>query len=450
MRLAFCLTVFTLVFSYGPTEAWAQTANAPGEPLQLSIADAIRRGLEYNLGSLLGEQGVRSAQGTRLRALSELLPKITSVTTQSRQQINLEAMGFTGFPGIHSIIGPIDVFDSRLFLTQRIIDLNARNKLKSEDESLKAAENSFKNARDQVVLGCAVLYLRAVAGQSRIDSQMSQLATAQALYDLAVDRKRAGVASGIDVLRAQVQLQSQELRLIVARNDFAKGKLALAQAIGLALDQEFTPADRLNYAPSSAPALEAALSDAYKGRGDYRSLLAQVKAAEFRRDAAISEGRPALELNANYGIIGPRIGRSHGTFTVAASLRIPVFQGGQIRGKVLEADAALQKAQAQLEDLRQQIDCELRSAFLDIRAADERVRVSESARALAEEQVSEVRDRFVAGVTNTIEVVQAQDALAAASDSRISSFYELHIARAVLARAMGYEQDAFEKFLRGN
>lgn len=450
MRLALCLTVFTLVFAREPMETWAQARNSPGEPLPLSIAEAIRRGLEYNLGSLLGEQGVRSAQGTRLRAWSDLLPKITSVTSESREQINLKAMGFTGFPGINPIIGPINVFDTRLFLMQRILDFNVRNKLKAEDETLKAAQDASKNARDQVVLGCTTLYLQAVAGQSRIDSQTSQLATAQALYDLAVDRKNAGVAAGIDVLRAKVQLQSQELRLIVARNDFAKEKLALAQAIGLAPDQEFDLVDRIAYSPASAPALDAALIEAYKNRGDYRSLLSQSKAAEFRREAAIAEGRPTVELNANYGIIGPAIGDSHGTFTVAASLRIPVFEGGQTRGKVLEADAALKKIQAQLNDLRQRIDVELRSVFLDIRAADERVRVSRSAQALAEEQVKEVQDRFQAGVTNTIEVVQAQDALAVASENYISSLYELHIARAVLARAMGYEQNDFEKFLRGN
>jgi outer membrane protein TolC len=449
MRLALCLTALMLFFSRGPIEVWAQTGNAPGEPHQLSIAETIKRGLEHNLVGLLGEQGIRSAQGTRLQALSDLLPKITSVTTQSREQINLEALGFSGFPGIHPIIGPISVFDTRLYLSQPILDFNARNKLKAEDENLRAAENSFKNARDQVILGCTTLYLQAVAGQSRIDSRMSQLATAQALYDLAVDRKKAGVASGIDVLRAQVQLQSQELRLIVARNDFAKGKLALAQAIGLPLNQEFTLADRITYSPSSAPALEAALDQAYKSRGDYQSFVAQIKAAEFRRDAAISEGRPAVKLDANYGIIGPSMGNSHGTFTVAASLRIPVFEGGQVRGKVLEADAVLLKAQAQLDDLRQRIDGELRSIFLDLRADDERVRVSQSAQLLAEEQVKEARDRFLAGVTNTIEVVQAQDALATASDSCISSLYELYIARAALARAMGYEQDAFERFLRG-
>jgi outer membrane protein TolC len=422
---------------------------ASAEILPLSLADAISRGLKYNLGFLLGEQNLRSAQGARLRVLSELMPKLAAGVSETGNQLNLAAFGFTNFPGITPIVGPFNVFDARAYLSQPLLDFAAWNRSKAEAENLKAAQHALKNTRDLVVLACGDLYLQAAAGQSRIDSAKAQLVTAQALYNLALDRKRAGVAAGIDVLRAQVQLQAQQQKLIVAENDFAKQKLALARAIGLPLGQEFNLTDTVPYSPFPAPTLEAALEEAYRGRGDYQGALDLVRAAELKKKAAAGGGRPSLNLDANYGDLGQRVNSSHGTFTVAASLRVPIFEGGKVRGEVLEADATLQRQQAEAEDLRARIYYEIRSTFLDLKAAEDRVKVAQSAQNLAEEQVRESRDRFAAGVTNTIEVVQGQEALAAASENYISSLFAFNLAKVALARAMGLGEAGYLQFLRG-
>lgn len=425
------------------------SGTATAEVLPLSLSDAIDRGLKHNLGQLLGEQSVRAARGARWRALSDLLPNVATSTTETRKQVNLTAFGFSGFPGTASIVGPFNVFDTRVFLSQPVLDFNALNKARAEADNLKAAEYSYKNTRDLVVLVCGNLYWQASAGRSRIEAARAQLNTARALYTLAVDQKNAGMVAGIDVLRAQVELQAQQQRLIVADNEFAKQKLALARAIGLPLGQEFSLTDQISYAPLSAMTLDDALQRAYRDRGDYRSAIARVRAAESARKAAVGEGLPSVDIDADYGDIGSRPGRSHGTFAVAANVRIPIFQGGRVHGNVLEADAVLEQAKAELEDSRARIYYEIRSAFLDLTAADDRVQVAKSAVDLANEQVKQAQDRFAAGVASNIEVVQAQAALAAASESYISSLYAHNVAKGTLAQVLGVAEDAYKMFLRG-
>ncbi len=432
-----------------PLLGGAPAGKATGEVLPLSLADAITRGLKYNLGVLLGEQNLRSAQGARWRVLSELLPNLKTNVSDTEQQVNLAAFGFSSFPGINSIVGPFNVFDARLVLSQTVLDFRAWNRSKAEAENLKAEEHSFKNTRDLAVLACASLYLQASAGKSRIDSARAQIDTAQALYNLAADRKSAGVAAGIDVLRAQVQLQAQQQRLILAENDYAKQKLALARAIGLPLGQEFNLTDDVPYAQFPAPTLEAALDMAYRGRGDYQSALDRMRAAERQKKAAAGSGRPSLKLEADYGLIGQRLDQNHGTFAIDASLKVPIFDGGKVRGEMLEADAALRSRQAEAEDLRARIYYEIRSSYLDLNAAQERVKVAQSAQKLAEEQVRETKDRFAAGVTSTIEVVQSQEAMATASENYISSLFAFNLAKATLARSLGIGEEDYQRFLRG-
>jgi len=424
-----------------------------GEPtpgvLILSLKDAIDRGLKYNLGLLLSEQGTRSARGARLRALSDLLPKVSWETAEARQQINLQAFGFSSFPGIRNIVGPFSTFDTRAYFSQPILDFKALNGARREAENLKAAEFSYQDSRDLVVLVCADLYLASNAASSRVDAATAELKTAQAIYDRAVDLKKAGTVPGIDVLRAHVELQGQQQRLMYVQNAFQKQKLSLARAIGLPTGQEFALSDTVPYSPALPIPLDQALEQALKSRSDYQSAVALVRAAESNKKAARGESLPALRFNANYGDIGLAPGNSHGTYTVAANLRVPIFQGGLVRGKVLEADALLRRRQSQLEDLRSRIDFEVRTAFMDLKSTGDQVQVAKSAEALATEQVHQAQDRFAAGVANSLEVVQAQEALATADENYISSLFNFNVAKATLARSMGQGEEAVKHFLGG-
>ena len=425
------------------------TGKPTGSVIPLSLSEAIKKGLNYNLGNLLSAESTRAASGARLLALSQLLPHVTTGVTEAQEQVNLAAFGFPGIPGVPMVAGPFNVFDVRAYVTQTVLDFPALNRYRAEKENQKTAQFSSENTRDLVVYVCANLYLQAVASSSRIDATRAQVNTAEVLYNLALDQKSAGVVPGIEVLRAQVELQAQQQKLIVAENQFAKDKLALARAIGLPLGQEFTLTDGMSYTPMPPMSLDESVQRAYKERPDYQSAQARMRAAELERKSAKAERLPTVDFSADYGALGQRPWQNHGTFTVTSMVRFPIFQGGRVQGLVLEADAALRQRQAELEDLRGRIYYDVRNAFLDLKAAADRMQVAQSAIKLANEQVQESQDRFRAGVTNNVEVVQAQEALATASENYVSSLQAHSAAKLALARAIGISETAYEEFLRG-
>jgi outer membrane protein TolC len=291
--------------------------------------------------------------------------------------------------------------------------------------------------------------MQALTSSSRVDANQTQLKTAKTLLDLAVSRREAGFIPGIEVLRAQVQMQAQRQRLLVAENDFAKRKLALAQAIGLPLGQEFELAERIAFVPLATMSAEEMIAEAYRNREDFQSMEAQVKAAEEARKAAERSRWPSFDVNAAYGDIGPRPFMSHGSFAVEMSLRIPIFQGKETESRVLAADAQLESQKAELESMRARISYEVRSVLLDVKSSEERVNVARSNLDLAGEQVTQAQDRFAAGVVSNIEVVQAQDALAIATEDYISSLYAHNVAKVTLAEAMGMAESGYDRMLRG-
>jgi outer membrane protein TolC len=425
------------------------TGKATPDVLALSLDDAIARGLKYNLGVVTSDQNTRSSRAARLRALSQLLPNVTTGLSETREQVNLAAFGFSGFAGVPNIVGPFSVFDARAFLTQSVVDFTAINNHRSSRENLRAAEFAFRDAQDTVVFVASSLYLLAISGASRITEAQAQVDTSQALYNLAVDQRKAGLVPAIDALRAQVELQSQQQRLIFYRNEFEKQKLNLARAIGLPLGQRFTLTDLAPYSPMTGLTLDEALDRAYKTRADYQSSLALVRAAERSRDAARSQRLPSVDFNANYGDIGSRPTQSHGTFSIAAAVRVPIYQGGRIHADVEQAEAQLQQRRSEAEDLLGRIDNDVRTAFLDLRSAEEQLRLAQSSIQLAKQQLQQSRDRFGAGVTNNIEVVQAQESVVASNDNYISGLYSYNLAKASLARAVGFAPEAFKSFIEG-
>ena len=421
----------------------------PGE-LSLSLADAINRGLKYNLGILMSDQATEQARGARIQALSKLLPQISAGASESSEQINLKALGFPDFPGVPPIIGPFGVFDVRGYLDQPILDLKDLHQEKAESENLKAAHYTYQNARDLVVLVSANLYLQAIAGSSRVHAAQAELDTAQAVYERAADMKKAGMVPGIDVLRSQVEFQAQRQRLIYLKNQFETEKLALARGIGLPVAQMFRLTDTVPYTPPPPISIDQAVARALAARADYKSLQAQVRAAESLKKAARSERLPSLNFHADYGDIGPTPGNSHGTFTVAASVKVPIFQGGKVRGEVMQADALLKQRQSQLEDMKNNIEYQVRTALLDLTSSEDQVHVAQNTKGLADEQLKQARDRFAAGVVNSLEVVQAQEAVASADESYISSLYRYNVSKASLARAMGLAEVAFKQMTGGS
>ena len=443
-------TISSTVNVQGAYEGSVLPRGSPGASLALTLADTVRRGLEYNLGTVGYQNATTQARAQRQQALSELLPNITSYALLTEQQVNLAAFGFSfKIPGfsVPTVVGPFHYFDVRAQLSQNVVNLTALRNFRASQEEVKATKLSAQDARDLVVLAVTGGYLSIIAASARIESAHAQVASAQALYQQAVDRHNAGVAARIDVTRSQVELQTQQQRLTSEETDYAKRKIQLARVIGLPAGQEFALTDSLPYAPLTGLTLEQALERAYATRADLKAAQSQVQAAELAKRAAQAQRYPAVTLEGDYGLIGTSPVNSHGTFAVTGSVHVPIWQGGRLRAEIEEADAAVQQRRAEYGDLRGRVDADVRQAFLDLTAAASQVGVAQSNRELAQETLAQSRDRFAAGVADTVEVVQAQEQVAGAEQDYISSLYAHNLAKASLARAMGQADQGIQLLL---
>jgi outer membrane protein TolC len=428
------------------------TSSIPqGQPtngvMQLGLLQALELGLRNNLGIITSGYTTESARAARLRSLADLLPSITTLTTWTSEQVNLAAFGLS-VPGIPNIVGPFHVFDARAYGAETL-DFNRISKYRASTEGERAAALSAQDTRELVVLIVGDLYLATIAQSSRVETAQAQVNTATTLYNQAADMKRAGVIAAIDVLRAQVEMQAEQQRLLAAQNGFAKAKLSLARAIGLPEAQQFELSEKLPFQPAPPVTLEQALARAYSLRADYRAAQALVSAAEHSRTAAERERLPGLELNANYGDLGTSPTHSHGTYTAQAGVKIPVFQGGKVRADVAAADAVLHQRKAEADNLRAQIEFEIRNALLDIETAAKQVQVAEQAVGLARDALQQSRDRFASGVATGVEVVQAQQAVATAEENYINSLNNHNVAKLLLARAVGEGEQQVRNYLKG-
>jgi outer membrane protein TolC len=420
--------------------------------LPLTFSDAIERALRHNLAGLLSEYNTIQARGEKWQQLSDLLPNVNADVQEVVQKESLQALGLRAggpFGNVPSVIGPFSYFDVRASVTQKVFDWRSIQKYRSSVIGEGVAKFNLKDARDLVVLATGNAYLQAIAGAARVETAQAQVETAKALYDKSVAQHQAGVAPAIDTLRAQVEYQARRQQFIAATNDFAKQKISLARVIGFAPGQEFELSDKAPYQAFPVPDLETSLQRAYSYRSDYKSAHDRLVAAQLERSAATAGYFPSLDVAANFGEIGAVPGDVLPTYLVAGTLNIPIFQGGKVHADVLKAEANLRQAEAQLADVRALIDQDIRNAILDLKSSADQVEVAQSSVNLAEEALLQSRDRFSAGVTDNLEVVQSQEALASAHESLISSLYLHNLAKVSYARALGRAEEGVREYLKG-
>jgi outer membrane protein TolC len=423
---------------------------ASATPLSLTLRDAIDRGLRTNLGLLLTGQVSETARAERLRSLSALLPQVTGEVSENVEQINLKTRGINfHLPGFSTptIVGPFDYTDARGYASFSVFDYSLRKSYRAAQQGERAAQLSFKDARDLVVQSVANAYLLVIAGSSRVRALQAQVQTDQAIYDRTADQKRAGTTAAIDVLRAHVELQQEQQQLIAQENQVAKDKLALGRVIGLPPAQQFAITDTEPYSPLAAMTPDQALRTAYEQRADFQSAQASVRAAADSVSAARAERYPNLGVAADYGDVGTTLNHSHGTFTFQAFAKVNIFDGGRISGDIIQAQASLKQRQDELAALSGQIDYQVRTALLDIQSAAEQVAVARSNLDLANQTLTQAQDRFASGVADTIEVVQAQGSVAIANDNLIAALYAHNLSKVELARALGSTEQQVQKFM---
>jgi outer membrane protein TolC len=334
-------------------------------------------------------------------------------------------------------------------MTDTVLDFNLLNKVRAASANEKAARLSLQDARELVVLVVGDQYLLVLANAARLETAKAQLDTAQTIFKRTQDMKSAGVSAGIDVLRAQVQMHTQQQRLLAAENQLERQKMVLARTIGLPVSQSIELTDAVPSSPTPSVDLDAALARAYLRRPDYLAAQSRTRAAELAVRAAQGEALPTVQINGDYGAIGRSPGDAQNTYSVAAGVRIPVFQGGRVKAEVAEARAALRQHQMQLEDMHNRIEFEVRAAWLDVKTSGDQVEVAKQSIDLAGQQLTQAQDRYSAGVAGTLDVVQAQEAVATANETYIQALYTNNVAKLSLARALGVAEQQTRDFLGG-
>ncbi|MBV9759488.1 MAG: TolC family protein [Acidobacteriaceae bacterium] len=426
---------------------------ASGTALPLTLNDAITRGLKANLGVLTNQQASLEVRAERVRALSGLLPTVTGQLSMTEQQINLQALGFlvhlppgAGF-SIPSIVGPYSYQAALANATVPLFDFKAISNFRASREDVKASVLSVKNARDLVVQAVSNAYLQIIADAARIIATRAEIDADNAVYTNAVRRHDAGVAIGLDVLRSQVELKQRQQALVATTNQFEKDKLTLGRIIGLPVGQDFTTADPSPSVRLEAMPLPEALKQAYEHRPDYQAAKSRVLAAQFSLRASKAERYPTLTASGFYGDEGLRLlTNSHGVFQATGAISFNIFDGGRIRADIEESNAELTDRRNELANLQGQIDYEVRSALLDLKSSGDQVDVARSNMDLAGQSLRQSQDRFAAGVTNTVEVVQAQQAVADANENLISAEYQYNVAKVSLARALGLAEEGVRNY----
>lgn len=422
------------------------SGTASKEVLHLTLRDAITMAIHYNLGQIESGENARIARGQRLRAMSALLPQISAGAAENVEQFSAATLGIK-LPQVPAVIGPFSFSTAQVNASQSLFNFESIQSFRAAGNSEQAAQLSYNDTLDVITLIVGSAYLEVIQANSRIGAQEAQVKNAQALYDQAVDQLQSGTSTKIDVTRSGVQLHTEQYNLSIVRNNFAIAKLNLSRAIGLPLGQAFELADQLPYADMNPQTVEDALSSAYKTRSDFRAALSSVKAAQQLLSATRGERYPVLAVNGDYGVQGPNPGTLHGAFTFQAGLSVPIFTSGRIKGDITQAEAALRQRKAEAENLRGQIDYDVRTAFLNLQAAQQQVKVAKENVDLANENLSRSQERFSAGVTDSVEVVQAQQALASANDQYISSLYNHNLFKLQLARALGVARTNYNQYL---
>lgn len=427
------------------------TKLVPGR-MPLSLENAIDLGLKHNLGLLLSRADTRAARGQRWQELSALLPQVTAGPYVAASKVNVDELGFAGLATLLHIspsVGPYSYFDARAALSQKLFDWKSINAARAASQNVKSADYTLLDARDLVILTVGYVYFQAVADEARITTDEAQVETAEALFNQATDQVNAGTAADIDGLRTKVELQTRQQQLIQAKNDFAIQKITVARVIGVATSQDFDLTDKSPYQPLNSLTIDQALTRAYASRSDYRAAESAVRAAEFSRKAAVAGYFPSLSFGADYGTGGAHPSDSTGVYDVRGTLSIPIFTGNSVHGDIQQADARLEQSRERLENLRAQIEADVRSALLNLQSFEAQVKVAYSNIDLADQTLTQSQDRFSAGITDTVEVVQSQETVASAHEQYISSLYNYNFAKISLIRALGAGEQGLKEYFPG-
>lgn len=451
-------TITTSIQVQGRYQGSVPDQRAVGASVGLTLDEAIKRGLQFNLGAVSATTSVRQVRAQRLAALSQMLPNISASLSMTGEKENLQALGLSSsalgasLPFAFPVtVGPYHYYDARGSVSEDAFDLTALHNYRSAQELQHASELNAADARELVVLAVSGEYIRVLASMALVDSQVTQVQYAQSSYDQAAAQHKAGTRALIDAERNLVQLQTEQQRLISDRADLVKQKLSLARLLGLPMGVDLTLQEKLAPNPEPSQSVDDIILQGVAQRSDLKYSEASLNAAEQAVKAAHAEHLPNANVSGYYGIQGvsPTSG-GNGVFAATGSINIPIWQGGRIESDVQQAQAVVDQRRAEYQDQRGVVEQDIRNAYIDSSVANEQVSVSDSNRKLALDTLRQSQDRFAAGVTDSVEVVQSEETLAAAERDYVNSLFSQNLAKVNLWRAVGEAEKNISGLLKGN
>ncbi|AXC11645.1 Outer membrane component of tripartite multidrug resistance system [Acidisarcina polymorpha] len=441
---------------YGSVTAVAPTSS----PIPLTLDDAIRLGLENNLGLTLSRDQQETASGQRLQALNALLPNLTLQGQTGVHQYNLAAEGFNlglltqipnaaqfaGFP----LITRVDVTQGQVNLNQTVFNLSTIEQYRAAKTGEAVAFYNMQSSRGLVVLNVATSYLQALSASAQLDYARALLTTDEVTLNQVVAEHEAGTVARLDELRARVQYQTQQQAVIAQENNFEIAKINLEREIGIPAGQKIQLTDTSPYAELEATTIENAKQEAYASRQDYQSMLQQIRQSQLSLGAAKHERLPSLNVSGFYGVQGISGSVYHGIFSAQGELDIPVFHEAKFRGDREAASARLNSLLSQMADLKSRIDQQLRDSLLDVNTQSVLVQVARSNLDLATTELDQTTQRFRAGIEDNLPLVEAQSTLADAQTQYVNTVYNYNQAKLGLARNLGIIDVQYQAYLKGS
>jgi len=443
LRNVVCLVLASLI--PGLLSGAPASAQQP-VPIRLTLQDAIQKGLQANLSVLVAGTRVEEAEGTRLRRLSAaLLPRVNAQAYANVQNRDLQAFGISA-PGFPAVVGPFSNYDFRIYAQQNLVDLQSYRGLKAGERAIDASRMDERDARDLIVRAIAALYLNAQSAAARAESAQSRVTDSSTLLKLAKDKHDAGTATGVDVLRAQVQLANDRQALLIAQNQTKQSLFELARNLGMDPGARLELAEPLIFHPLHQPEIDTLEPAALLARADYLSLASQREGLVEQQSANRARSYPKLSINGNFGEIGRSIGGVRSTGLLQGQIDFTLFDRDR-NGEAQELASRVKRVDDQIADLRRGIEEELREALLNLDSAAEQVAVAREGQELARRELELAQDRFQQGTANNVEVVTAQDELARAEQNYILAVSGHVDAKFALARAMGDTEKNIVEFM---
>jgi outer membrane protein len=436
-----------LAHAQGNTKQASLASPAPTEVLRLTLDQAVGLALKQNPTAQIAILTAGQSEQDKNITRADLLPQVNAKINDEAQKVNLLAQfgGKTPFPGFPETLGPYQIFSAGPTVSAPVFDLTLWRRYQAAQNTWNASKANSLSTREQVILLVVSQYIGTLRAIANVQASQSRVDLAQALYDQAADLQKEGVGTGIDTLRANVELQNEKQRLIQAQTDRETSLYGLSRLLNLDPRQAIELGDSLSFFDTPQPEAEASIGAALADRQEWKALESQIKAAQFQKKASQDQRLPSLRFDGNYAYLGTSSNTTVPTYTYQASVNLPLFTGGRTHAEVVRADLEIRKLEEQKADLRNQLALDVKTALVNLNSARNEVQVANLGVQLSKEEVDQARDRFKAGVANNIEVIQAQDSLARANDNQIAALYRFNQARADLARSIGQMEKVYAK-----